>query len=153
MLSMVGGSGFHVVDFVVGDKRIAEVDDGVDKARGGLFGDFATSFDQLRWYLETAMRTNPGSVFELDVDESSGYFRRLFVAFHGCLYDFQFCRPLLFVDGAFLKGHYKGHLLAVTSKDGNQNCFSESYKESVYPVPSSEDLTLMVPVVRLSNLL
>ncbi|CAL5328880.1 unnamed protein product [Camellia sinensis] len=97
---------------------------GVDKARGGLFGDFATSFDQLRWYLETAMRTNLGSVFELDVDESSGCFRRLF-------------------------GRYKGHLLAATSKDGNQglfplafaiavDCFRESYKESIYPVPSSE---------------
>ena len=96
---------------------------GVDKARGGLFGDFATSFDQLRWYLETAMRTNPGSVFELDVDESSGCFRRLFVAFHGCLYGFQFCRPLLFVDGTFLKGRYKGHLLAATSKDGNQGMY------------------------------
>ncbi|XP_028102944.1 uncharacterized protein LOC114302154 [Camellia sinensis] len=49
---------------------------GVDKARCGLFGDFATSFDQLRWYLETAMRTNPGSVFELDMDESTGCFQR-----------------------------------------------------------------------------
>ncbi|KAL7236533.1 hypothetical protein ACSBR1_019765 [Camellia fascicularis] len=96
---------------------------GVDKARGGLFGDFATSFDQLRWYLETAMKTNPGSVFELDVDKSSGCFRRLFVAFHGCLYGFQFCRPLLFVDDTFLKGHCKGHLLAATSKDGNQGLF------------------------------
>ncbi|KAL7195668.1 hypothetical protein ACSBR1_035830 [Camellia fascicularis] len=96
---------------------------GVDKARGGLFGDFATSFDQLRWYLETAMRTNPRSVFELDVDESSECFRRLFVAFHGCLYGFQFCHPLLFVDGTFLKGRYKGHLLAATSKDGNQGLF------------------------------
>ncbi|XP_028075654.1 uncharacterized protein LOC114277899 [Camellia sinensis] len=63
---------------------------------------------------------NPGSVFELDVDESSGCFRRLFVAFHGCLNGFQFCHPLLFVDSTFLKGRYKGHLLAATSKDGNQ---------------------------------
>ncbi|KAL7257371.1 hypothetical protein ACSBR1_003638 [Camellia fascicularis] len=96
---------------------------GVDKVRDGLFGDFASSFDQLRWYLETGMRTNPGSVFELDVDESSGCFRRLFVAFHGYLYGFQFCRPLLFVDGTFLKGRYKGHLLAATSKNGNQGLF------------------------------
>ncbi|XP_028065414.1 uncharacterized protein LOC114268439 [Camellia sinensis] len=95
----------------------------IDKARGGLFGDFVTFFDQLRWYLKTAMRTNPGSVFELDVDEGSKCFQRLFVAFHGCLYGFQFCRPLLFVDGTFLKGRYKGHLLATTSKDGNQGLF------------------------------
>ncbi|KAL7171780.1 hypothetical protein ACSBR2_036447 [Camellia fascicularis] len=71
-----------------------------------------------------SMRTNPGSVFELDVDESSGCFRRLFVAFHGCLYSNQFCRSLLFVDGTFLKGRYKGHLLAATSNDGNQvSCY------------------------------
>ena len=69
------------------------------------------------------MRTNPGSVFELDVDESSGCFRRLFVAFHGSLYGFQFCRPLLFVDGTFFKGCYKGHLLAAILKDGNQDIY------------------------------
>ncbi|KAL7194959.1 hypothetical protein ACSBR1_035214 [Camellia fascicularis] len=62
-------------------------------------------------------------MFELDVNESSGCFQRLFVAFHGCLYGFQFCRPLLFVDGTFLKGRYKGHLLEATSKDGNQGLF------------------------------
>ncbi|KAL7168953.1 hypothetical protein ACSBR2_034059 [Camellia fascicularis] len=105
---------------------------GVDKARGGLFDDFATSFDQLRWYLEMGMRTNPGSVFELDVDESSGCFRKLFVAFHGCLYGFQFCHPLLFVDGTFLKGRYKGHLLVATSKDGNQDLYYESIEEFEY---------------------
>ncbi|KAL7237347.1 hypothetical protein ACSBR2_003605 [Camellia fascicularis] len=102
--------------------------------------DFAVNYlknDATRVTAE-CMRTNPGSVFELDVDESSGCFRRLFVAFHGYLYGFQFCRPLLFVDGTFLKGRYKGHLLAATSKNGNQDCFRESYKESVYPVPSSE---------------
>ncbi|XP_028101778.1 uncharacterized protein LOC114301073 [Camellia sinensis] len=103
--------------------KLKELSVGVDKARGGLFGDFATSFDQLRWYLETAMITNLESVFELDVDKSSGCFRRLFVAFHGCLYGFQFCRPLLFVDGTFLKGRYKGHLLAATSKDGYQGMY------------------------------
>ena len=69
------------------------------------------------------MRTNLGSVFELDVDESSRCFRRLFVTFHGCLYGFQFCRPLLYVDGTFLKGRYKGHLLAATSNDGNQGMY------------------------------
>ncbi|XP_028102943.1 uncharacterized protein LOC114302153 [Camellia sinensis] len=69
------------------------------------------------------VRTNLGSVFELDVDESSACFWRLFVAFHKCLYGFQFCRPLLFVYGTFLKGRYKGRLLATISKDGNQGLF------------------------------
>ena len=38
-------------------------------------------------------------------------------------YGFQFCRPLLFVNGTFLKGRYKGHLLAATSKDDNQGMY------------------------------
>ncbi|KAL7252937.1 hypothetical protein ACSBR1_007484 [Camellia fascicularis] len=178
MMPMVGCSGSHVVDVVVGDRRIVEVDDnssridfnqrvlvsaswkgiihsvgrefegevptfrialakytiecgfavnylkndvtrvtaqcmtkpstsckwfvhgkvlmnsGVGKARSGLFGDSTTSFDQLRWYLET------------DV----------------CM-AFNFVVPLLFVNGTFLKGRYKGHLLAATSKDSNQGLF------------------------------
>ncbi|KAL7248022.1 hypothetical protein ACSBR2_002840 [Camellia fascicularis] len=257
MLSMVGGSGCHVVDVVVGDKRIVEVDDGnscrIDSVIGESslvndcddFGDLLSSFypepervllstswkgiihsvgqefeggvpafrialakyvvecgftvnylknDATRVTAEYMMKSSTGCKWFVhgrvlmnsvkkklkkqygidvsyrvawlgvdkarDVDKSSGCFRRLFVAFHGCLYGFQFCRPLLFVDGTFYKGRYKGHLLAATSKDGNQglfplafaivdaenqdnwmwflNCFRESYKESVYPVPSSE---------------
>ena len=98
--------------------RVAWV--GVEKARGSLFGDNSTQFDDLRWYVQTANRTNPNSVIELDVDESTGRFRRLFVSFFGQINGFQFCRPLLFLDGTFLKGRYKGILLAATAKDGNQ---------------------------------
>ncbi|CAL5378075.1 unnamed protein product [Camellia sinensis] len=60
--------------------------------RPNVYLGIRASMERLRWYLETAMRTNPGS-------------------------------PLLFVDGTFLEGRYKGHLLAATSKDGNQGLF------------------------------
>ncbi|XP_028066671.1 uncharacterized protein LOC114269541 [Camellia sinensis] len=33
------------------------------------------------------------------------------------------CRPLLFIDGTFLKGKYKGTLLTATAKDGDQGFF------------------------------
>ncbi|XP_028073479.1 uncharacterized protein LOC114275683 [Camellia sinensis] len=33
---------------------------------------------------------------------------------------FNHCRPLLFLDGTFLKGRFKGNLLAATAKDANQ---------------------------------
>ena len=93
---------------------------GVEKARGALFGDNATQFDELRWYVATARMTNPDSIIELDVDADNGRFRRLFVSFFGCINGFQFGRPLLFLDGTFLKGRYKGILLGATSKDANQ---------------------------------
>ena len=64
--------------------------------------------------------SNPNSIIELDVDTVSGCFRRLFVSFFGCINGFQFCRLLLFLDGTFLKGRYKGILLEATAKDANQ---------------------------------
>ncbi|XP_028059440.1 uncharacterized protein LOC114263144 [Camellia sinensis] len=49
--------------------------------------------------------------------------RRLFVAFHGSISGFDYCRPLLFLDGTFFKGRFRGNLLAAIGKDGNQDFF------------------------------
>ncbi|KAL7199229.1 hypothetical protein ACSBR2_021502 [Camellia fascicularis] len=73
---------------------------GVEKARGKLFDAHSISFDQLRWYNNTAMEHNFG---------------------------FNHCRPLLFLNATFLKGCFKGFLLAATAKDGNQGLFPLSY--------------------------
>lgn len=45
-------------------------------------GDFALSFDQLRWYSGIAEETNPGSFFDLQYDPTTGRFMRFFAAFH-----------------------------------------------------------------------
>ena len=42
------------------------------------------------------------------------------MSFKACIEGFNYCRPLLFVDGTFLKGRYKGNILSATAKDGNQ---------------------------------
>ncbi|XP_028069208.1 uncharacterized protein LOC114271775 [Camellia sinensis] len=78
---------------------------GVEKARGLIFGDYSSSFDDLRWYVDAANDCNPGSVLIWNL--------------------------MLIVK----EGKHKGYLLAVTAKDGNQGfyplCFvnvdSESY--------------------------
>ncbi|KAL7201532.1 hypothetical protein ACSBR1_033269 [Camellia fascicularis] len=110
---------------------------GVEKARGLVFGDYSSSFDDLRWYVDAANACNPGSVFdmEFDIDSKGRHFRCLFFAFEACIHGFKYCRPLLMLDGTFLKGRHTGCLLAATAKDGNQGlyplCFaivdSESY--------------------------
>ena len=33
------------------------------------------------------------------------------------------CRPLIGLDGCFLKGSYKGHLLSIVSRDVNDNMY------------------------------
>ncbi|KAL7188063.1 hypothetical protein ACSBR1_038000 [Camellia fascicularis] len=60
----------------------------VEKAKGAVFGDYSSSFDDLRWYVDTANDANPGSVLdmEFDVDSKGRHFKRLFFAFETCLY-------------------------------------------------------------------
>ena len=94
---------------------------GVEKAKQVVYGDQTSLFDQLRWYVAKAEKINPGNYLVLDYDHGTGRFRRLLVAFHGCINGFKFCWPMLFLDGTFLKGRYKGNLLCATGKDSNQS--------------------------------
>ncbi|KAK9291102.1 hypothetical protein L1049_009289 [Liquidambar formosana] len=93
---------------------------GVERAKNELFGHQSLSFDLLRWYKEETERTNPGSIIEIDYESNTGRFKRVFVSFYACIYGFWYCRPMLFLDGTFLKGRYKGNLLTATAKDGDQ---------------------------------
>lgn len=44
---------------------------GVEKVRGLVFGDYLSSFDDLRWYVDAANSCNPGSVFDMKFDIDS----------------------------------------------------------------------------------
>ncbi|KAL7193308.1 hypothetical protein ACSBR2_025004 [Camellia fascicularis] len=95
---------------------------GVEKVRGLVFGDYSSSFDDLRWYVDAANAGNPGSVFdmEFDIDSKGRHFKCLFFAFEACIHGFKYYRPVLMLDGTFLKGRHKGCLLAATAKNDNQ---------------------------------
>ncbi|XP_028063562.1 uncharacterized protein LOC114266823 [Camellia sinensis] len=95
----------------------------VEKAKCEIFGDYLMSFDQLRWYVDVAKSCNLGSYIEFECDDDTKQFKRLYVSFNGSISGFDYCRPLLFLDGTFLKGRFRGNLLAVTGKDGNQGFF------------------------------
>ena len=89
-------------------------------ARNKLYSDSLLSFNHLRWYVKVAEEMSPGSLFVLDYDQSTMYFKRLFVSFYISIAGFNHIRPLLFLDGTFFKGRYKEYLLAATGKDENQ---------------------------------
>ncbi|XP_028121256.1 uncharacterized protein LOC114318534 [Camellia sinensis] len=93
---------------------------GVEKANGDIFGDYLMSFDQLRWYIDVAKSCNLGTYIDFECDDDTKRFKRLFVPFHGSISGFDYYRPLLFLDGSFLKRRFKGNLLTATGKDGNQ---------------------------------
>ncbi|XP_062012498.1 uncharacterized protein LOC133729036 [Rosa rugosa] len=101
-------------------------------AKEAIYGSDADSFSKLSWYKEAILQSNPGSSFVLEVDPSTNRFQRLFVAYGGCVEGFQFCLPMLYVDGTFGKSMYKGQILSATGRNGNQGfyplaiCFCDS---------------------------
>ncbi|XP_058192097.1 uncharacterized protein LOC131309487 [Rhododendron vialii] len=92
----------------------------VEKANKELFGDFQLSFDKLRWYAEELKEKNPGTVMDVEYCNETNRFIRFFPAFDACIKGFNYCRPILAVDGTFLKGRYKGTLLSAIGKDADQ---------------------------------
>ncbi|XP_028100493.1 uncharacterized protein LOC114299860 [Camellia sinensis] len=101
---------------------------GVEKARGELFDDHSTLFDQLRWYSNAVMEYNPRSYVNLEFDASNKRrFNRLFISFKACIARFNYCCLLLFLDGTFLKERFKGNLLTATAKDGNKGLFPMAF--------------------------
>ncbi|CAA3009089.1 family transposase isoform 2 [Olea europaea subsp. europaea] len=96
---------------------------GKEIAKEQLQGSYKEAYSKLPLFCEKIMETNPGSLATFTTKEDSS-FHRLFVSFHASLYGFeQGCRPLLFLDGIFLKSKYQGTLLVATAADGNDGVF------------------------------
>ncbi|KAL6138089.1 hypothetical protein ACLB2K_063375 [Fragaria x ananassa] len=84
---------------------------GKDVANQSLHGNEGIGYGYLPWYLEAVKRTNPGSRCVLDTQDC--HFCHLFIAYGASLHGFQYCPPILFVDGTFIKNKYKGMLLGL----------------------------------------
>ena len=88
--------------------------------RTKVLGNDVTSYNKLVRYIELVKESNPGSYCSLEVDGETRRFERFFIAFGSSVKGFMFCRPVLYIDGMFLKNKFKGTLLVVTGKDSNQ---------------------------------
>lgn len=98
------------------------------KARQVIDGDMTEQYNTLRDYLETVMKHNPNCCLQLTVDKPGPdlppVFSRLYVRYNAQLKSMlQGCRPMIGLDGAFLKGIYGGQLLSAVGRDGNDNMF------------------------------
>ncbi|XP_034217403.1 uncharacterized protein LOC117628976 [Prunus dulcis] len=96
---------------------------GKELAKLDVHGDESKSFNELVSYADAVKETNTGSLCTLDCEAGINRFRRFFVSFGGCIAGFQYCIPLLFIDATFLKSKYKGQLLCVSGKNGNQGFY------------------------------
>ena len=47
----------------------------------------------------------------------------MFMCYDAWMKDFQFCRPILFIDATFITNKYRGQLIGASAKDANQGTF------------------------------
>ncbi|XP_047173523.1 uncharacterized protein LOC124841314 [Vigna umbellata] len=92
-------------------------------------GDFKEQYIRLYDYANELLRANPGSTIKLKVEpnEDNRIFKRMYVCLKGCKDNFVSCRPIIGLDGCFLKEKYGGELLTAVARDGNEQMCPLAY--------------------------
>ncbi|KAK7387261.1 hypothetical protein VNO78_27918 [Psophocarpus tetragonolobus] len=95
-----------------------------------VYGVWDESFATLPTFLKFIESKSPGFFYQICHDDlvvgNRGYrqyqqFERVFWTFKQCADAFNYCKPLIQVDGTHLYGKYRGTLLIATTQDGNSN--------------------------------
>ncbi|XP_068652065.1 uncharacterized protein [Aristolochia californica] len=95
------------------------------KAIKAIYGDWDESYNLLPRFLDAIKEANPANEFILCSEEfgHERMFKCVFWAFGPSIAGFQYCRPLISVDGTHLYGKYPHCLLIATTLDGNNGLF------------------------------
>ncbi|KAL4017116.1 hypothetical protein IC575_024790 [Cucumis melo] len=81
------------------------------------------SYNLLRRYGEALKFTNPGTIFHMELEDDR-FFKYLFMAVGACVRGFLNCiRPVIVMDGTFLKNKYRGQLIVAVFLDGNNHIY------------------------------
>nr|XP_025691281.1 uncharacterized protein LOC112792309 [Arachis hypogaea] len=99
----------------------------IKQARETVLGSEGAQFEKLRDYLNEIHKSNPGSTAHMNTlphPQGPNLFQRLYISFDACKRGFRNgCRPLIGLDGCFLKGYYGGQLLSAVTQDANNHVF------------------------------
>nr|GEV56026.1 hypothetical protein [Tanacetum cinerariifolium] len=105
-----------------------------------MYGTWESKFDMLPEYIAALEASNPNTVVKWFHDP---YNSANVVTFNA----FRLCPPIISIDGAHLKGSYKGKLLVAVTKDANNNILPIAYAIIDEETAHSFDLRLHIFVV------
>ncbi|XP_073119875.1 uncharacterized protein [Henckelia pumila] len=93
-------------------------------------GSIEEQFSKIRNYCAELKRTDRDAsmILKLTGDEGRPRFQRMYVCFSTCKFGYQdSCRPVIGIDGCFLKSRTGGKLLSPVGLDANNNIFPVCY--------------------------
>uniref|UniRef100_A0A803Q831 SWIM-type domain-containing protein n=1 Tax=Cannabis sativa TaxID=3483 RepID=A0A803Q831_CANSA len=99
------------------------------KAKQFLQGSVAEQYVVLEDYCKQLLELNPGStiIIKSNLVDEKRLFERVYVCLKACKDGFKACRPLIGLDGCFLKGYCKGMLLVAIGIDADNSMFPIAY--------------------------
>ncbi|XP_074374219.1 uncharacterized protein LOC141714605 [Apium graveolens] len=105
---------------------------GKQKAISDVYGDWMTSYTNLPTFLSALMQFNPGTVALIDAEPdveklNTSVCKRFWWAFKPMINGWQHARPVISIDGTFLKGRYNGKLLVAMGSDSNNQQYLIAY--------------------------
>ncbi|XP_017412869.1 uncharacterized protein LOC108324433 [Vigna angularis] len=98
-------------------------------AKDKVEGSFKDQYRRLHDYGHELLKTNPGTTVQIKVDNSNDevIFQRFYACLKACKDNFICCRPIIGLDGCFLKSKYGGELLTAVGRDGNDQMLPIAY--------------------------
>ncbi|XP_060970083.1 uncharacterized protein LOC133037218 [Cannabis sativa] len=93
-----------------------------EHAQEELRGKANESYRLLFGFLHMLQKTNPGTIVHMETEDDNS-FKYLFVALDASIKGWKKCKPIIVVDGTFLKSTYGGTLLSACTQDANGHIF------------------------------
>ncbi|XP_027916010.1 uncharacterized protein LOC114175451 [Vigna unguiculata] len=92
-------------------------------------GSFKDQYRRIYDYAHEIIRSNPGSTVKVKVEDVNDekIFMRIYTCLKACKDSFVSCRPIIGLDGCFLKGQYGGELLTAVGRDANDQMLPIAY--------------------------
>ena len=90
------------------------------------FGSFTTEYSKLEAYAQELLKSNPNSSANVElcrneIQEGRRVFKRMYICLSACKKGWTVgCRPIISLDGCFLKIKFKGKLLVALGRDGDE---------------------------------